>query len=356
MPYEEYFKAASESLIIVDRGGDILEANPKTEQLFGYSQDELVGQPIEILLPPQYRELHRKHRDEYFAAPRNRAMGNGFNLVGRRKEGSEFPVEVSLTYARGTSRGDLVVAAVIDITQRLALESEARRAETATSLGMLAAGIAHDLNNPLQVIRSRSELLLELPGTTLVSQMNDDIAVIHRQAQRASGIVEEFLELSRQREKTCAPVDINRLVERALLLIGEQMRKVGINVQTSLDEKLPKVTGDATALERVLINLLTNARDAMPNGGAVTIASGPLSERPGWLHLTVTDTGSGIDPDRIGKVFDVLYTTKASGTGLGLWLSRQIVQEHNGKIEVRSELGKGTVFRISLPVADLSES
>ncbi|MGH9830882.1 MAG: PAS domain S-box protein, partial [Blastocatellia bacterium] len=156
MPYEQYFRTATESLIIVDRAGRIVEANLTTEKLFGYDPDELTGRPIEVLLPESLRELHRGHVERYFAEPRTRAMGKGLNLVGRRQDGSEFPVDISLTYAPGTSRGDLVIAAISDITERLALEHEARMAESATSLGTFAAGIAHDLNNPLQVIRSRT--------------------------------------------------------------------------------------------------------------------------------------------------------------------------------------------------------
>ncbi len=353
MPYEEYFKAAIEGLIIVDRHGRILEVNPQVEQLFGYSQAEVVGQPVEFLVPMQIRELHHGHVADYFAAPRTRAMGRGLSLAARRKDGSEFPVEIGLTYARGTARGDLVVAAVTDINQRLALEHEARRAETITSLGTLAAGIAHDLNN---VIRSRSELLLESPGTTPASEMNEDLDAIHRQAQRASQIVEGFLELSRQREKAVAQVNINELINAALLLIGDQLRKVDIDVQTNLDRNLPPIMGHAIALERVLINLLSNARDAMPQGGAVMITSGLLSDRPGWLHLTVADTGPGISSDTLDQVFNLLYTTKSSGSGLGLWLSQRIVHEHNGRIEVQSEPGKGTAFTITLPTEPSSAS
>jgi PAS domain S-box-containing protein len=354
MPYEEYFKAATEGLIIVDRSGRIVEANPAAQRLFDYAEAELIGQPIELLLPGQLRQLHRKHLEGYFAAPRTRAMGRGLGLAGRRKDGSEFPVEISLTYARGTRRGDLVVAAIIDISQRLALEQEVRRAETVTSLGALAAGIAHDLNNPLQVIRSRSELLLESPDATPASEMREDHAAIHRQAQRAGAIIEEFLELSRRREEVLVAVDINNLVDRALLLIGEQLRNLGINLETLLDRSLPEITGDATALERVLINLLTNARDAMPQGGTVIITSALLTEEPNWLYLTVADTGPGIHAEALGKVFDLLYTTKAGGSGLGLWLSRRIIQEHNGQIDVQSEPGKGATFMIRLPVAGSS--
>jgi PAS domain S-box-containing protein len=350
MPYQEYFKAASEGLIIVDRRGRIVEANTRAEQLFGYSQEELVGQPVELLIPDQLHERHHMHIDNYFAAPSTRAIGRGLSLAARRKDGSEFPVEISLTYASGTPRGDLVVAAVVDITERLALEREARRAETITSLGTLAAGIAHDLNNPLQVIRSRSELVLELPDTTPASEIKEDLAAIHRQAQRASQIVEQFLELSRQREKAVAPVDINQLVEHALLLTGESMRKAGISLETSLDRDLPGIMGNVVDLERVLINLLTNAREAMPQGGVVMITNGPLRDEPGWLHLTIADTGLGIAPEELGKVFDLLYTTKASGSGLGLWLSRRIIQEHSGKIDLKSELGRGATFTIRLPM------
>jgi signal transduction histidine kinase len=184
--------------------------------------------------------------------------------------------------------------------------------------------------------------------------MREDHATIQRQAQRASRIIEEFLELSREREKVLAPIDINGLVDRALQLIGEQMRRSGINLETRLDRSLPEISGDGVALERVLINLLTNAHDALPQGGNVTIATGLLGDEQQWQHLTVADNGPGIHPDNVGKVFDLLYTTKSSGSGLGLWLSRRIIQEHNGRIDVQSELGKGTTFTIRLPAGESS--
>ncbi len=349
MPYSEYFKAAVEGLIIADRRGRILEVNGKAEELFGYDQKELAGQTVEILLPHHLRAIHHEHRESYLAAPRNRAMGSGLNLSGRRKDGTDFPVEVSLTYARGTERGDLIVAAVTDISERLALESEARRAETVASLGTVAAGIAHDLNNPLQTIRSRAELLLESLDSLTMAEMRDDLEAIHRQAQRAGRIVEEFLALSRRREKSQEPVNLNQLIERVSMLIGDQLRKVGITLRTDPGTDLPDVIGDGTALERVLVNLVTNARDALPKGGVIKLTSGRPYE-PQWVYLSVMDTGAGIAPETLSKVFDLLYTTKAEGTGLGLWLSRRIVQEHGGKLEVQSELGHGTTFTIKLPL------
>ena len=351
MPYEEYFIAATESLIVADRSGRILEVNPKTESVFGYARDELPGQPVEILLPDRLRPDHRRHLENYFQAPRTRAMGSGLNLVGRRKDGTEFPVEVSLTYAPATRRGDVVVASVIDITQRLELEREARRAEGIASLGTIAAGIAHDLNNPLQIILSRAELLLQAPAN-MSGEVVEDLRVVHRHAERAGRIVGEFLRVSRQRENRLLPLQLSRVIDGALLLMGTQLRDSGIKVDLNVDRDIPQVVGDSTALERVLINLFSNARDAMPGGGVLTVASGLLDDRPGWLYLSVKDTGEGIEPAGLSKVFDLLYTTKTNGTGLGLWLSRRIVQEHGGRFEVHSQLGKGATFTISLPSKD----
>ncbi len=349
MPYEAYFKAASECLVIVGRDGRIIEVNHQTERLFGFDNQELIGRPVEILIPDRVREVHAQHVFNYFKAPRTRAMGTGMRLLGRRKDGTEFPVEVSLTYAPGTVRGDLVVAAVVDITQRLALEREARRAESITSMGTFAAGVAHDLNNPLQIILSRAELILQTAQDSLPSEVREDLSVIQRHAERTSKIVAEFLRISRQRTRALAPLALGRLIDDALLLMGDQLRSGNINIDARVDPELPPIVGDETALERVLINLLSNARDAMPNGGSISIRVEKGEERPGWVRLVVEDNGPGIAPDALTKIFDMLYTTKTDGTGLGLWLSRRIVQEHGGRIDVKSEAGKGTAFTIMLP-------
>lgn len=356
MPYEEYFKAATEALLIINREGQILELNPKAAEIFGYGPEELVGKSVELLLPERFRHRHREHRQRYIAAPSSRPMGLGLDLVGRRKDGSEFFTEVSLTYARGTERGDLVVAAIADISERLELEHEARRAETLASLGTIAAGIAHDLNNPLSVILSRAELLLTADGSPLPESAREDISVMRRHALRASRIVGEFLQLARPNSRVSSSVDLNELVKRVLLLLSERMRRSKIEIVSVLEERLPRTLGDATSLERVVINLLTNARDAMPDGGVVSIETGISAENPLSLRLTVTDTGKGIPPEALGKIFDLLYTTKSHGTGLGLWLSRRIVEEHKGKITVRSDQGRGATFIVTLPAAATDKS
>jgi PAS domain S-box-containing protein len=355
MPYEEYFKAAGESLIVADRVGTIIEVNPKTNEVFGYKRAELVGQPVEILLPTRFQAAHRGHVAAYFDIPRTREMGLGLNLVGRRKDGSEFPVEVSLTYAPNTARGDVVVAAVVDITQRLAMDREARRAEALTSLGTMAAGIAHDLNNPLQIISSRVDLMLQSISEMNSSELEEDLAVIRRHARRATRIVDEFLRVFRQEEKRMVPLDLNQVVHGMLLLVRVPLQDAQIEVESNLASNLPLVLGDPTAIERILINLVTNATDAMPNGGTLKIETGGGDLRPGWVHIRITDTGKGIDADSLKKIFDLAYTTKGEGSGLGLWLCKRVVHEHNGRIDVHSEIGKGTSFTIAIPPAEDSK-
>jgi PAS domain S-box-containing protein len=355
MPYQAYFNSASEGLIIVDREGRIVDLNAACERMLAYSRDELIGQPIELLVPERSRRQHCSHRQDFFRAPRSRPMGIGLNLAARRKDGSEFPVEVSLTYTEEMVRGGLVVAALTDITERLALEREARRAETLASLGTMAVGIAHDLNNPLSVILARAELLLATPPEALGrAQIEDDLVVIRRQAERAARIVEQFLELARAGSRSPAPLNLNHLVERVLLLFGEQLRKGGIDVRADLDWGLPAVLGDAVALERVLINLLSNARDAIAGQGTVRITTRFAHEPSGWLCLSVADDGDGIEAAALPKIFDLLYTTKPGGSGLGLWLSRRIVQEHNGMLEADSDVGGGTTFTIKLPPIEVA--
>ncbi len=341
MPYAEYFRNASAALVIIDRGGKILEINAAAQRLFGYSREEVVGQSIELLVP-DYRNTH-------FKGSEASAIGVPFTAVARRRNDLAFPIEISFTPLSGILSGDLLVAAFTDITERTALECEARRADNLKLLASVAAGIAHDLNNPLQAILTRSELVLDLPEAKANREIYEAAAAVHRQAQRASQIIEEFLKLFGARESKPAPIDLNEMIDRTLPLIREQMQKNNIDVETNLGSNLPRIVGDAIAIQRVLVNLLINACDAMPQGGTVMIATSLVPAAPGFLQVSVADNGPGIRPETLERIFDLRYTTKDSGSGLGLWLSRHIIQEHGGEIEVWSEIGKGTVFTIKLP-------
>jgi PAS domain S-box-containing protein len=343
-----FFDAAGQGILMVAPDGKMIRANAAVEQMFGYAHGELDGRPVEILVPERVLGRHVAHRENFMKAPGSRPMGIGLDLAGRRKDGSEFPLEISLNYVAPESGHQLVVCFITDISERLAFERQTRQAETMNALGSIAAGIAHDLNNPLAIISSRSELMLSLLDIGN-PDLRQDLEVLRRNAERASRIATGLLTLAAQRSNERQPVNINELVEESVLLISGEFRRSNIEIITTLDRNLPPVQGDPTALQRVLMNLMMNAHDAMPKGGELVIASGPARDQAGMLQLCVADTGTGIPADVLPKLFDIFFTTKASGTGLGLWLAYRTLREHSGKIEVESELGKGTKFTLTLP-------
>ena len=347
------FEAASDAILVVDRGGTITSANRKTEEMFGYAREMLCGQPLEMLLPEHLRSLHVGHRTGYFRDPHSRPMGLGLDLMARKSDGTEFPVEISLNYIE-TEEGRRAFAFVTDITQRRTMERAARQADRLTALGRLSAGIAHEVNNPIGIISSRIEIMLldaeaqPLPGTVV-----EDLKVLHRHAQRVARIAHGLLSFARASSIERTAVSLNQVVEETLLLMEKDLGKRGIAVRRSMTANLPPVHGDPNALQQVVMNLLTNAGDALGSGGEISISLEACSAtgEAGAIRLTVRDTGPGIAPEILPRIFDPFYTTKPEGTGLGLAISYGIVREHRGTIDVESLPGKGTTFILTFPIA-----
>jgi PAS domain S-box-containing protein len=345
------FEAASDAILIVDQRGTITSANRKSEETFGYPREALLGQTLEMLLPERLRSRHIGHRASYFQNPHARPMGLGLDLVARRADGTEFPVEVSLSYIQ-TEDGLRALAFVTDITERQAMERAARQADRLAALGRLSAGIAHEVNNPIGIISSRIEIMLldaeaqPLPGTVM-----EDLKVLHRHAQRVARIAHGLLSFARASSIHHATVDLNQVVEETLLLMEKDLGKRGITIHRSLTANLPPVQGDSSALQQVMMNLLTNAGDALGRGGEISLETCPISGDEERVRLTVRDTGPGISPEILPRIFDPFYTTKSDGTGLGLSISYSIVHEHKGTIDVESLPGEGTVFILTFPRA-----
>ena len=237
--------------------------------------------------------------------------------------------------------------------ERAALEQAARRAEKLAALGTLTAGLAHELNNPIGIICSRIEvMLLEAESTGLPQTIRSDLQVLQRNAQRVAHIAQGLLSFSRQAPGTSGVVQLNDVVRETLLLAERQMTRTGIRLTVEAAEALPPVRGDGSALEQVLLNLMTNARAAVEAGGEIRIITRRHPERSGCVQLVVADSGCGIPPDVVPRIFDPFFSTKPSGTGLGLSVSDGIVREHGGTIDVESVPGQGTHFTITLPVID----
>jgi PAS domain S-box-containing protein len=344
-----FFECTAEAIVGVDQGGQIVLANPRAEVMFGHDPGQLVGQRLEVLIPDRVRGAHAQHHADYFRTPRNRSMGLGLTLSGRRRDGSELPIEVSLTHVPDRA-GGLAVAFVTDISDRIAHERHTRHVEKLAALGTLAAGIAHELNNPIGILQSRIELMLmDLEGGADAADWLADLRVLHRHTRRLGRIAQGLLSFGREHQQDRRPIDLNEVVEDTLLLAGKQLNRESIHTVTVLHERLPRMVGDPTALEQVLLNLLLNARDAMPSGGTVRIETAPGPSPPDTVRLVVSDTGEGMSPAVLSQVAQPFFTTKSNGTGLGLSVSYTIVRDHAGTVDVQSEPGRGTTFTISFP-------
>ena len=222
------------------------------------------------------------------------------------------------------------------------------QADKLSSIGLLAAGVAHEVNTPLAVISTYAQMLAkQISGDEQKAPLLEKIA---RQTFRASEIVNSLLNFSRTSPTEFVGVDLNKVIRETLTLLEHQLSKAGVQVNLSLDPQLPRIKGNPGKLQQVFLNLFLNARDAMESGGVLTVGTGA---RDGVVRVTIADSGAGIAADNLARIFDPFFTTKAArkGTGLGLSVSYGIVREHGGDIEVESQVGVGTRFELSFPEA-----
>ena len=341
-------ESLQDGLVALDREGRVQAWNRTMEERYEIKVQEVLGK--------SFLDINPNWRREGLAEPMERLLRGEieeFSLEGVEHE-TLRKGRVILNVRGKLVRENLVPSGVVllieDITQRVALERSARQAEKLAALGTLSAGLVHELNNPIGIISSRIELMLrEAQERPLPPEVREDLAVLHRHSQRVARIARGLLSFARQSPGDRRLLDLNQIVEDTLLLLEKQVSKEGITVRRSLAPGLPPMEGDPNALQQVVLNLLTNARDAMDDGGEIRIETGTAPGRPGWLRLVVSDNGPGIPLEHLPKIFDPFYTTKADGTGLGLSISYGIVREHQGTIDVQSQPGKGTTFVLAFP-------
>jgi PAS domain S-box-containing protein len=374
-------EAAPDAMVCVDAAGRIVLVNAQTERLFGYAREELAGQPVEILVPDAIKTGHPARRAGYMADPQPRQMGAGIELAGRRRDGSTFPAEISLS-AIDTGEGILVSAAVRDVSERLELQAERERLKTQAerdrlerqlhqsqrleSLGQLAGGVAHDFNNLLAVISNYAAFVAEEVASKTPRQewqaVIEDIQQIERAAERAAVLTRQLLAFARRDVIQPRPLDLNHVIKGIEQLL---LRTLGehVDLSTNLATGLRSVVADPGQIEQILVNLAVNARDAMPGGGKLLVATASaeidadhaasrVGLAPGrYVGLKVSDTGTGMPKDVIDRAFEPFFTTKAKGqgTGLGLATVYGIVTQLGGYVQIYSEPGLGTTFTILLP-------
>jgi PAS domain S-box-containing protein len=361
--------ASPNPILATDSSGRIRYLNRKVETTFGYRRDELLGQPVEVLVTPAVVERHTNRRTGFHAHPLARPAGIGMDLAGRRKDGSEFPVEISLAPIN-TPDGPHVLAAVVDITARKLADDQLLQAQKLESIGRLAGGIAHDFNNVLFTIKGYAELLAEdlAPehrATLDPAEALANVEAITVAATRAATLTAQLLAFSRQQVVHPEVLELNAAIEAVdpMLrpLLGENIRLV---VRLGSDTgRLRLAQGQ---LDQILVNLVVNARDSIPDGGTITIESGNVeldetyaaqhhdAEAGRYVCLVVSDTGVGMDADARAHAFEPFYTTKSlgHGTGLGVATTYGIMQQAGGHVWLYSEPSIGSTFKLYFPRVD----
>jgi PAS domain S-box-containing protein len=361
--FRALLESAPQGVIAVDEKGCIALVNAKTEEMFGYTRDELLGQPLDILLPERYRAAHLGHRRQYFAHPHTRPMGLGLDLWGQRKGGGEFPLEIGLSFI-GRAGTQLALALVTDITDRKRAEEHLRQAQKLESIGMLAGGIAHDFNNLLVGVIGNASLAQDLlPQSNPAAEL---LEAVVKTGEQAAHLTRQMLAYAGKGQFVVEPLNLSDLVPEMTGLVQPSISKK-IALHLGLDPDLPPIQADRGQMQQVFMNLALNAAEAIgSDAGMISVRTGvqdvdelyvrrslETELSPGrYVLLEVRDTGCGMDEATRTRVFDPFFSTKFQGRGLGLAAVAGIVRGHGGAISVSSAPDKGACFTVLFPAAE----
>jgi PAS domain S-box-containing protein len=334
-------RSSDDAIIGTDLDGSILTWNPAAQEIYGYARHEIEGAPFASLVPP----VRQPELDELFARVRQGHSVGHLETQGLHKDGR--PVDLSLGLSpRRDGSGAIAGASIVarDITERRNLERRLRQTEELAALATLVTGIAHDIGTPMNVILGYTDLLAR---SMREEKDRERLRIIREQVERVTRLIQTLMNFARPHREPPLPVRVDDVAERALGLIAETARGRGIAIERAFGNTAP-ILAQGERLERAFLDLFVNACDAMAAGGVLRVATSPLD---GGVEIRIEDTGTGIAPDSLERIFEPFYTTKprGKGTGLGLLVTRAIVAEHGGTIDVTSALGKGTSFRIQLP-------
>jgi PAS domain S-box-containing protein len=344
---ENIIESVNVGILVVDFDGRITTWNSALEEIFGVNRERALRRNIRDVMDADLVETMRNATGERgWSLSETRHI---YKFNASTEDGRPLTLNISLApfeVARGVIAGAIIV--IENVTERAQLEEQLLQREKLSSIGLLAAGVAHEVNTPLAGISSYAQMLLQ--------QVSDQdpkhklLEKIHRQTLRASGIVNNLLNFSRTGDAQFRETDINVVLEDTLQLLEPQLRSANMEVVRHYGQDLPAAYGSASKLQQVFMNLVINARDAMPAGGRLTISTRLVDTS---LVVDFRDTGVGIAPENIARIYDPFFTTKevGQGTGLGLALSYGIIQEHGGRIFVESRPGEGAHFTIKLPTA-----
>ncbi|MDZ7768756.1 MAG: PAS domain S-box protein [Woeseiaceae bacterium] len=350
-----------DGIILIDSSGSIQMFNPACEKLFGYTAADVLGKNVHMLMPSPYREEHDRYIDNYQRTGQAKIIGIGREVAGQRKDGSTFPMDLSVGEA--IQDGESTFVGIIhDLTERNRMQEQLTQAQKMETVGQLSGGIAHDFNNLLTVIIGNAEILAgSLKARPDLKELADMIGFA---GSRGADLTQRLLAFSRRQTLQPVGIDCNHFIDSMQVILRRTLRE-DINVRTLLDSDLWQVFADPAQLESSILNLALNAQDAMPAGGSLTISSAnvPLDQHyrdmhpevpPGhYVMLAVTDNGQGMTREVLEKVFEPFFTTKdvGKGSGLGLSMVYGFVKQSNGHVTIYSEPALGTTVRMYLPAS-----
>jgi len=348
---ELILKCIPSGLITLDLHGRITTFNTAAEAILGYYPSEVLGQPVQRILNLKHITGVNGNREDHSST-----------LITLDRHGQEVVLDVStspLRDDRGEQIGVLVTFS--DITSMHRLEEEKRRLDRLAALGEMAANVAHEVRNPLASIKTSvqmlqydlledtTEQLEQADGMSWASEeTRESVSVVLKEVERLDAIVRDLLLFARPRQLHCVPCNLPELSDRVLQFLQPQCNEAGVVVHRHY-QAVPPAQVDVAQMEQVLFNLYMNALQAMPDGGVLTIGCQVI---PGWLELSVSDTGVGIPPDQFDRIFQPFFTTKAHGIGLGLPITRRLIQDHHGQLLVESQFGYGTTITVRLPLQE----
>jgi PAS domain S-box-containing protein len=352
--YEHLLQSAPDAMIFVTREAKIMRINAQFGNLFGYAEEELAGRDLHLLIPERFRSRHRNNLSGYFEKPRTRPMGTNLAIYGLRKDGSEFPVDISLSPL--VTDGELfTVAAVRDMTERKKADEEKQRlreqlsqAEKISALGRIAANVADEIRNPLTSVGGFARRLQKIADT---DREREYAAFISSEVEKIEGLLRAILAFSHTRSPLLEDHDMRGIIDEALKSWEERIRRHAVTVNRSYMEG-SVVHVDRTQIREAIDCIIANAIEAMPEGGLLSIGTDrEIIQGASYIRVVIRDTGKGIPPGKIGRIFEPFFTTKVlpKGAGLGLSIAKKIIEEEGGMIRLDSTEGAGTIVILLFP-------
>ncbi len=351
--------AAVDAIVTIEESGAIESINPAAERAFGSARDELIGRNVSVLMPSPYREEHDRYIAHYLRTGKARIIGIGREIEAQRKDGSVFPADIAVSEVRLPGRR-LFTGIIRDLTERRAMEERARlRLEDAAhtarvlELGEMCSGIVHEMNQPLAAIVSFAEGCLRMVrgGGAEPALIEDTLGRVAEQGIRAGEILSGLRDLVRKDESRTEAFHLDATIEETLLLVDHERRRRGIRVEVEREHGLPAVSADRVQIEQILLNLLRNAFHAVEGAERRQVWMRVTRAGSDRVRLIVEDSGPGLTPELCERVFEPFYTTRPSGLGIGLAISRSLAERHGGRLWAESGDGRGARFGLELPYA-----